>query len=210
MDGVIIDSEPMHLEVETTFFESIGIQDSEKYLSGFYAINLSQMLKHLIKDYSLTKSHKWLYENIIKRKCEYFNNSELKAIPGIEKILCFLKENNIPAALASSSAPGLIGIILNKLSLTDSFQVVISGESIKCGKPEPDIFLATADQLGVNPDECIVIEDTFAGAYAAKKAKMTCVGYINKNSGTQDLSISDYRSDNMYDIYDHIVKLFLI
>lgn len=210
MDGVIIDSEPLHLEVETQFLLTLGIKDPLAYLSDFYAINLSKMLNHLITDFSLSMSHAWLYENMIKRKCEYFNNAKLVPVPGVLDILRFLKNNDFGVALASSSDPRIIDIILKKLSVSDYFNIVLSGEDISRGKPEPDIFIEAARRLSIMPSECIVIEDTYTGASAAKKAGMMCIGYINPNSGIQDLSIADHRSNSMSDIYDHIVKLFLI
>ena len=69
---------------------------------------------------------------------------------------------------------------------------MVSGENIKNPKPAPDIFLAAAEKIGVSPEECIVIEDSANGVNGAKKAGMTAVGYINPNSGDQNLSNADY------------------
>jgi beta-phosphoglucomutase-like phosphatase (HAD superfamily) len=82
------------------------------------------------------------------------------------------------------------------MDVTDYFDFVVSSEDVAYGKPDPEIFLKAASGLNVDPDECLVIEDSKLGVEAAKKAGMKCVGYRNPHSGDQDLSEADIVIDN--------------
>ena len=77
---------------------------------------------------------------------------------------------------------------LRQLGLEKYFEVRVSGQDIGKSKPDPAVFLAAASELNVAPDECLVIEDSMNGVLAAKNANMACLGFINLNSGNQDLS----------------------
>lgn len=120
-------------------------------------------------------------------------------ISGITELLVSINKHNTTMAVASSSSIRFIEAVLRKLNIDKYFKLYISGEEIKKSKPDPDIFLKTAEMLQIKPKECIVIEDSKNGVIAAKKAGMKCIGYINPNSGNQDLSeanvvISDFNA----------------
>ena len=84
-----------------------------------------------------------------------------------------------------------IDFILKGLDIKHLVHSIISGEDVDKGKPYPEIFLKVAGMAGINPGSCLVIEDSFNGVTAAKNAKMKCIGYINPNSGDQELSKAD-------------------
>ncbi|CEH34101.1 HAD-SF-IA-v3: HAD hydrolase, family IA, variant 3 [Romboutsia lituseburensis] len=92
----------------------------------------------------------------------------------IVETLKYLKENNIKVALASASknAP----LILDKLELRDYFEVIVDPSSVKQGKPAPDIFLEGARLIGLNPNDCIGVEDSEAGVIAINDSNMLSIG----------------------------------
>ena len=98
----------------------------------------------------------------------------------------------MPIAIASSSPRLFIEAVVEKIGIQQYFTIIVSGEEVERSKPEPDIFLKAARLLNVNPFECLVVEDSKSGTIAAKKAGMKCIGYLNLNSGEQDLSQADY------------------
>jgi len=108
------------------------------------------------------------------------------------EIISYLKNRKIKLALASSSSLYLINLILQKMHLKSIFDVVLSGEEVANGKPFPDIFIKTAELLNVQPDRCVVIEDSKNGVTAAKNAGMLCIGFKSPNSKNQDINRSDY------------------
>lgn len=115
----------------------------------------------------------------------------LEPIPDVGKWLSWLKTQNIPLAVASSSPKALIELIMDKTGLGIYFDAFVTGEEVAHGKPAPDIFLHAAGLLGVEPASCLVIEDSRNGVRAAKSAGIRCVGYHNPGSGNQDLSLAD-------------------
>lgn len=188
MDGVIIDSQPIHYEADKLALKSVGIDvsynDLEKY-AGTSNINRFTRFK---KDFNLILSIKdfiSIQQNII---FSLVAKAELLPISGIKELLESLKSNDIKIAVASSSSYIFIDTILNSINVKNYFTQVVSGEDMANSKPAPDIFLATAAKLNTEPSECVVIEDSMNGVLAAKEAGMKCIGYVNINSGSQDLS----------------------
>jgi len=99
--------------------------------------------------------------------------------------------------VASSSPKFFIETVLETLRIREYFKEILSGEEVQRGKPYPDIFLETAEMLRVNPQECVVIEDSTNGIKAALAAGMKCIGFINLNSGLQDLTSASIIVDSI-------------
>lgn len=117
-------------------------------------------------------------------------------MPGMHQILSLVDQLGLKKALASSGTREYIHLALKKLKLTRYFDAVVSGEELKHGKPHPETFLVAAKKLGIDPDDCLVIEDAKKGVIAAKRAGMTCIGVHypkqwNKKLG-QNLSRADF------------------
>jgi len=103
-----------------------------------------------------------------------FDEGPLEEIPGAADC-CKRLSARFPLAVASGNSLPLIQLALRKLEITQFFDAVVSSESVGRGKPAPDVFLAAANALGVEPSRCIVVEDSVPGVLAAKSANMTCV-----------------------------------
>jgi HAD superfamily hydrolase (TIGR01509 family) len=126
-------------------------------------------------------------------------------MPGIVELLEYLNKSDIKTALASSSSIEVINIFISKVGLGHYFQQTISGDSVKRGKPDPDIFIHAAKELQEEPEDCIVIEDSANGVKAAKLAGMKCVGFRNANSGDQDLTLADMVIDDFREVNLEII-----
>ncbi|OVE67138.1 phosphatase [Clostridium diolis] len=200
MDGVIIDSEPIHFEVDMQTIRELGCDISEKELEKYVGSTNEYMYTDIKENYNIKKS----LEEIIDYKVELTKvkiiESHLEPIEGIKELLMELKNRNIPATIASSSPKGLIDIVVSKFKLQEYFKYIISGEEVERGKPSPDIYIETSKKLGISPKECVVIEDSRNGVIAAKDAKMKCIGFKNINSGNQDLSKADIVVNSIRDI----------
>src|SRR5205085_6700705 len=92
--------------------------------------------------------------------------------PNVKSVLEELQKMNVRLALATSSVSASARPFLDRHQIASFFEVVITGDEIERGKPEPDIYLRTAEKLGVSADQCLVIEDSLSGIAAAKAAKM--------------------------------------
>ena len=103
-------------------------------------------------------------------------NGKVTYKKGAEELISFLREHQIPLALASGSSHMSINHHLNEVGATDVFKVIVGGMDVENGKPAPDIFLLAAEKLGADPKDCFVIEDSANGIRAGKSAGMKCIG----------------------------------
>ncbi len=197
MDGVIIDSEPIHYKVNQKLYDELEIEVSEEEYNNFVGISNSDHWKYLKEKYKLNESIEELIANQNNQNLEHLEGSDEEPILGIVQILEELKIENIIIALASSSSLRYIKAVTEKFAIDDYFSLMVSGESVDRGKPYPDIFLEAADKLEVDTANCVVIEDSKNGVKAAKSAGMKCIGFVNLNSGNQDLSLADTLVDSM-------------
>ena len=192
MDGVIIDSEPIYFQIQKKVFDKLGFYVSEEEYNTFIGLGVRTMWERLKSTRNLSQSIEELIGFNNRMILDFFKKyGEIKAIPHFREFLNSLLEEGIKVAVASSTSKATIEIILKKLNLLKLFDVIISGEEVKNGKPAPDIFLETALRLKLPSENCIVIEDSKNGVIAAKNARMKCIGFLNPNSGKQDLSKAD-------------------
>lgn len=197
MDGVIIDSEPLHFESDKKVLKDYNIEITHNELIDYVGVTNSQMWSELIEKYSLTAKLEELLEKQDIYKKHLFGEGELEAIAGIKELIDDLRKNGISIGLASSSSRDFIELILKNLKLYEAFDIIVSGEEVSNSKPSPDIFLKAAELLNVHPSQCMVLEDSGHGVKAAKSAGMKCIAYRNPNSGSQDLSLSDIVIDSI-------------
>ena len=116
----------------------------------------------------------WMVEKNVDYLAYIENMDASEILPDVPKILEFLKEREIPIALGSASKNARP--ILEKVNLLHYFDVIVDGNNVTKAKPDPEVFLLAAKQLGVNPKDCIVFEDAVAGIKAANAAKMISIG----------------------------------
>lgn len=209
MDGVLIDSEPLHFEVDKMVLQKLNINEGESYLERFVGYTNPAMWEIIKKEYFIEKTIEELIELQMTTKLKYLEESNYSAIEGIKELLEELQRNKVPIWIASSSPRIFIEAVIKKINIAKYFDSWISGEEVKKSKPEPDVFLKIAELLEVNPEKCIVIEDSKSGTIAAKKAGMKCIGYKNINSGNQDLSKADKIVEKISEInYKNMKELF--
>ncbi|MDP4179585.1 MAG: HAD family phosphatase [Bacillota bacterium] len=205
MDGVIVDSEPIHFEVDKRVMKKCGFIASDDILNPYVGVSNPEMWKDLKEKYNLILSVEELLKLQSELKIEVLNETKIEAIDGIIELLSDLRRNKIILAVASSSPRLFIETILETIKIREYFNAILSGEEVQRGKPYPDIFLKTAEMLKVNPHECIVIEDSTNGVKAALSAGMKCIGYANLNSGSQDLSRASTIVDSICEINHHFM-----
>jgi len=195
MDGVIVDSEPMHIEAEKRILLRYGVKISTDELRTYTGTTAEFEFTDLIRKYNLNTTVDRLFR---EKETLLFELLERKTRPtkGVVKLLRSLKQRGLKLAVASSGHRKLVHYFLEKLKIAALFDSVVCAEDVTRSKPDPEIFLKAAKGLRVDPTECIVIEDAKLGVEAAKSAGMKCIGYRNPNSGNQDLSKADLVVDN--------------
>ena len=191
MDGVILESEPLHDQAIRIVFEqhrfNANEEDLATMLNDFRGRTDVDAWNYSIEKFAITES----LEDLLHWKAEEFlkivANETLVLMDGLQNVFDSLK-TEYPIALASSSPYSAINAIVDCLQIRDVFTAIVSGEDVEHGKPAPDIFLLAAQQLGLLPEECVVLEDSRNGVLAANAAGMRSIGYKGSPSNKQDLS----------------------
>jgi beta-phosphoglucomutase len=192
MDGVIVDTEPVHHYAYFQLFKELNIEVSEEKYStftGFSTRNTFQTLKEL---FPLEAS----VEELIQRKRDLFNDAfdskaDLELLSGVGDLIENLHQNGMQLIVASSASKVTIDRVFKRFDLDQYFSHIVSGEDFPKSKPHPAIFLHAASLSNAPKENCIVIEDSTNGVKASKAAGIYCIGYRSLNSKNQDLAEAD-------------------
>lgn len=209
MDGVLVDSEPVHFLANQITLERLeGIHLDYEYYRHFIGSTVRAMWQEMHRYFGI-EDYTWeelMHENdrILEDLLEKEGYPPVKGAAGLVRRL---RDAGYRLAIASSSGRKKILSNLQKLSLEDCFEVVVSGMELEHPKPAPDIFLEAAAQLKLRPEECLVIEDSRNGVLAACAAGMPSLGYLNPNSGNQDLSAADCLCEDFDGIEEDFLRM---
>jgi mannitol-1-/sugar-/sorbitol-6-/2-deoxyglucose-6-phosphatase len=175
MDGVLLDSEPFWQESEMEVFASVGVHLTREQCIETTGLPVKDVVTYRHKQNPWNNKSLEQVSDEILIGVEKRVNERAFLLGGVIDVLDLLKKRGIPTALASSSPMRFINTVLKKFSIEEKFCVVHSSEREKYGKPHPAVFLATARNLHIPPEHCLVIEDSFNGLIAAKAARMKTV-----------------------------------
>lgn len=191
MDGVVVDSIPIWMESE---FILLGKKlrhpplDFETYKKEVrypqYTLDLKRKYK-LKERLENLKGEKW---QIV---FDFYNQGKLKLIPGFNGLIRHLKKQQLKTALGTSAPQQHLDWIARRFNFAQYFEFWLSSEQLKKHKPEPDVFLAVAKKLKVQPQECIVIEDSPGGILAGKRAGMRVIALKHLYSTKKDVERAD-------------------
>ena len=192
MDGVLVDTEPLHHDAFFSHFAELGIQISDEEYATFLGSSTRNVYQQLKQRFKLPQD----VEALVGRKREFFGktfdeSTTLELLPGVRKLVEELHAQGVPLVLASSASKETIARVFTRFKLYPYFQHLVSGEDFEQSKPNPAIFLHAAELANTPPAECLVIEDAANGIAAAKAAGMYCIGYRSEHSGGQDLQRAD-------------------
>ncbi|WP_268238240.1 HAD family hydrolase [Paenibacillus aceti] len=200
MDGVIIDSEPIHFAVDMETMEHFGYVVTKEQFEKYVGMTNPEMWADVKREFGLSHSVDEIIEYQLARKIDIIRHEAFEPIAGIRSLIAELKQRDFAIGLASSSPRVFIEAVLTRFEMLGIFDCIVSGEEVPRGKPAPDVYLEAAKQLGVDSHSCVVLEDARHGVAAAKAAGMKCIGYMNPNSGEQDLSQADWIIRDMKEI----------
>lgn len=213
MDGVIVDTEPIHFEamkivlgqrghllIEGLFCTFVGRRADECYAHLKKRYLLDEHVPHLIREHD---SH---YGRLLQ---ERLREGTLPAAPGVVDLLKSLKESHIPRGLVSGSARWQVNNILKCLNLEEYFQTTVAGDELVEGKPDPEGFLRCSRSLALPSTACIVIEDSPHGIEAARRASMKVVGVLSRYMSKDAYRTADLTVLNLEELcLDQLIQLF--
>jgi len=201
MNGVIINDERIHQESWRVYCKKHGFQITE------------EDFKHNVFGRTEKDTFTYLYNReITPEELEQFSNErvdtaieifkpQIKMTEGLQNLLDELLEMNIPMAIATSARKRYFNFIMDQLNIRKYFIVVLTAEDITKGKPDPEIYLETASKLQIEPQNCIVFEDTLSGIKAAKAAGMKVVGiattHFKEELGLADTVVNNFEKVNL-------------
>lgn len=176
MDGTLIDSEQFHWILWRNTLANEGITITrEQFLSSFGQRNDLTLRRWLgatattERIEKIANAKEELYRSLVRR-------DGISPLPGVANWIHRLHKEGWLQAIASSAPRANIDAVLEALSATHIFQAIVSAEDVHRGKPDPEVFLTAASQVGVPPDRCIVVEDAVAGVQGARSAGMKSIG----------------------------------
>ena len=188
MDGVVIDSMPVHELAWRKYLESLGISDEDLLARMHGRRNDDIVLDFLGPSADLTsvQEHGAAKERLYRQLMS--DQLEQQLVPGIRPFL--QATSGLPVGLASNAERPNIDFVLDGAALRPHFQVIVDGSEVRHPKPAPDVFLKAAHELGAQPANCIVFEDSPVGVAAARAAGMRVVGLLTHERSLPHVELS--------------------
>ena len=204
MDGLMINSEPFSFEAFTTVFRKYGKQLSEEdYVRRYVGISEAEESKDMVVRFNLPISA----EELIQAKrilYKQFLKDNVITQPGLMELLEKLHQHSYKIAIGSSSTLKNIKAVINRIIISSLINTYASAEEVEYGKPAPDVYLLAAKKLGVNPTDCLVLEDAPKGVQAAKAAGMICFAIPSKETKGLDFSQADKVLNSLSEVFELI------
>jgi beta-phosphoglucomutase len=192
-DGVILETSKRLFQGYKKVFDRFGVEYTEKHFNDVYGLKTKEHFRKILLDNSINLSNEEL-DRLVQDRDVYYRKiceADLEALPGVKDLLIELKDNHLKIGLASSTSRGNLEFFLPRLGLDTYFDVVFAGTDVAHGKPDPEIYLKTCDELEIRPNNCVGIEDTEIGVNALLNAGMKAVAVTITNRKQYDFSKAD-------------------
>lgn len=205
MDGVLIDSEPLWKIAMEEVFREVGCALTRKDFEKTVGLRLDEVISYWYQHAPWQGAGpEEVLQKIIQRMVMLIRENG-EPLPGVIASLNYFKAQGLKIGLATSSYEILIDTVLEVLNIKSYFDKTHSAEHEKHGKPHPDVYLHTAAELGVNPTECIVIEDSINGVIAGKAARMHVICVPEKtHTPNPKLILADETYESLEVLLEHV------
>lgn len=173
LDGLLINSEELYLEANKIYFKDFDFEFTQDLHKQGTGKKFELWIKTVIADSIINKSG----EEILKERNKIFFNlvrEKLELMPGAEGFLKMVKDN-FKTSLVTSSKKNYVNLVFEVLDIKKYFDLIITGETVVYGKPDPECYLEAAKSLEVSSNECVVVEDAPNGIIAGKNANMKVI-----------------------------------
>ena len=173
MDGTLLDSEPVWLKTDLAVVAAYGGFMTPEEHDQYIGMGAKDFIPLLREKYNIQASYEEILAFQLKTVLE-LARTEIVAFPEMVKFARWAKGKGIATAIASGSASEVIEEMCGFAGIRELFEHRVSSHEVEKGKPWPDVFLETAKRLGIEPEHCLVIEDSPLGVEAARRAGMSC------------------------------------
>jgi HAD superfamily hydrolase (TIGR01509 family) len=199
LDGLMFDSEPHSLASWEAVLRERGVTLDQLTIDSILGRRIDATARTLIDKYHLPVTVQELGDAKTEYQIAHLAGN-VKPMPGLIELLDEIDRRGLKKAVASSGIRRYVEAVLRVNGLLDRFSVIITGDQVAHGKPAPDVFLAAARALNVEPPHCLVLEDAPAGVQAAKAAGMTCIAVPDHSVAQLDLSQADKVVASLHDV----------
>lgn len=207
MDGVIADTAPYHFKAWHEVFRKSGVDFTEEDFKRHFGQRNDTIIQSTLGQ-SISQGD---LDNIANEKEAHYRRlvaPNIEPLPGAINLIKLLNKNGVKMAIASSAPAENIRLIAGGLGIDNYFQAIVWGREVMEGKPSPQGFLLAAQKLGIEPGNCIVIEDAVAGVAAAKSAGMKCLA-VTTTHPKENLKEADLILGTLEEVdLDDLEKLF--
>jgi len=188
-DGVLIETFDSYFQSYTKVLSRIGIKIIANDIAKRYGMKGPEIIKQIVNEKGKIIADEQVKELANEKDKLYMKISEkkLKLLPGVKKLLTYLKKKNYKIGIASSSSKEIIEKMIKVTKIENYIDAIVDGFEVKYSKPDPEIFLKCAEKLKVKPESCFVIEDSFHGINAAKKAGMKSIAVTTGQHTREEL-----------------------
>jgi len=204
LDGTLIDSLWVWKQVDIEFLKKHGItppEDLQKTIEGLSFVDTALYFK---EKFGIQDSIEDIMAEWSKMVSNYYS-SVIEIKKGVKEFLEYLKINNFKIGIATSNSHDLVESVLRRNEIFDYFEVIVTTDEVSNSKTEPDVFLEAARRLNVEPEHCLVFEDTISGATGAKKAGMRVTGIFDEHGTCTPEEFEEY-VDEIFDDYEYILS----
>ncbi|WP_339648836.1 beta-phosphoglucomutase [uncultured Salegentibacter sp.] len=206
LDGVIVDTAKFHFLAWRKLANDLGFDFTKAQNEQLKGVSRVESLKKILEWGELELSKTEFKRQMALKNENYLSYvakmDEDEILPGVQKVIDYLIENNVPFALGSASKNARN--ILKKINLLEKFDAIVDGNDVSKAKPDPEVFLIAAEKINIKPENSIVFEDSVAGVQAANNANMMSIGIGEK----EILAEADYVFNDFTEIdIDFIKKL---
>jgi beta-phosphoglucomutase len=206
MDGVLVDSHPAHMRAWKRFLVNHGRPVSEADMQFILeGRKREEILRYFLGDLTAEQMQAYGREKEILFREE---SKTIDTIKGVREFLDELKQASVPVAMATCGGRGRVQHLLETLQLAKYFSVVVTGDDVKEGKPDPSIFLKASSELKLRPEVVLALEDSVSGVQSAKAARMNCLGIAAASRADElkqagaDHVVEDFRHVTLAKVYE--------
>ena len=175
MDGLMFDTEALNARAWKAAGKLHGFDMTDELLRAHVGANLETTKKQMLDHFGAEFDFDAVRADRIAYSLGHIEENGTPLKPGLRELLSYLKKNGIKTAIGTSTAEQFVRFYLERAGLGHEFDVIVCGDKVQKGKPEPDIFLKALAGLGVEADECLILEDSYNGVTAAHRAGIRCV-----------------------------------
>ena len=173
VDGVLVDSMPLHADAWIETFRGVGIEVTRQDIYEIEGSNHVGVIEKMFKRNGRTPEASQFDELLAIKRGIFLSKNDIEMFPEMDRCLKLLK-NTYRLAVASGADRTIVGKIIDRF-FPDTFDAIISGEDVTKGKPSPEPYIKALEMLGLNKEECIVVENAPLGVESAKEAGLYCV-----------------------------------